>query len=331
MQGRIRMSIVLGAVVVGASGCAGTHQARYVYQDGQFGVVGIPRNTEHWPTHYRKQAEELMARHFPEGYEIVRAEEVVEGSRVLTTNGSGGVEVGAALPLPVLKIGTIGLTSSRNQADSVKIKECRILYKKAEPGGAPKGGSIRRTGIVDPHDLRRPERARPQAGRGQGVEGPRRSGDRPRAGQGRIPGPSREPPRRRASRTRSPTDRHRAGPGACFAGACGRKMTADDRPRAREARGVPHLGSKRECDHGDHHRAPARDAPQLADEDADRRQVAGQRQRQDVRRRSTRPPRRSSPRSPRGTPPTSTWRSRPRARRSTPAPGARPTPATAAG
>jgi hypothetical protein len=161
MRGGIRTSLVVLSIVGLASGCAGTHQARYVYQDGQFGVVGIPRNTEHWPTRYRSQAEELMARHFPEGYEIVRAEEVVEGSRVLTTNGSGGAEVSAALPLPVLKIGTIGLTSSRNQADSVKIKECRILYKKAEPGVAPKGeryaeqASLTPTSYVDPNAIAR--------------------------------------------------------------------------------------------------------------------------------------------------------------------------------
>jgi hypothetical protein len=161
MRGRIRTSIVLSAIVGLTSGCAGTHQARYVYQDGQFGVVGIPSNTERWPTHYRTQAEELMARHFPQGYEIVRAEEVVEGSRVLTTHGSGTAEVGAGLPLPVLKIGTIGLSSSRNQADSVKIKECRILYKKAEPGGAPKGerfaeqASLTPTTYLDPNALAR--------------------------------------------------------------------------------------------------------------------------------------------------------------------------------
>ena len=148
-----------------ASGCAGTHQARYVYQDGQFGVVGIPRNTSQWPTFYRKQADELMAKHFPLGYEIVRAEEVVEGSRVLTTNGAGGAEVSAGLPLPLLKIGSIGVSSSRNQADSVKIKECRILYKKAESGSPAKADhyaeqpSLSPTTYVDPNAL-----ARRQAG-----------------------------------------------------------------------------------------------------------------------------------------------------------------------
>jgi hypothetical protein len=152
---------VLSLVVGLASGCAATGEARYVYQDGQFGVVGIPRNTSHWPTNYRKHAEELMAQHFPEGYEIVRAEEVIEGSRVLTTNGSGVAEVGPALPLPLMKIGTIGLASSKNQADSVKIKECRILYKKAEHPGAPRAvafaeqASLSPTSYLDPNALAR--------------------------------------------------------------------------------------------------------------------------------------------------------------------------------
>src|SRR5262249_61697672 len=67
----------------------------------------------------------------------------------------------AGLQLPVLKIVTIGLSSSRNQADSVKIKECRILYKKAEPGGKPEGEryaeqpSLTPTTYLDPNALAR--------------------------------------------------------------------------------------------------------------------------------------------------------------------------------
>src|SRR5262249_15706388 len=67
----------------------------------------------------------------------------------------------AGLQLPVLKIVTIGLSSSRNQADSVKIKECRILYKKAEPGGKPEGeryaeqASLTPTTYLDPNALAR--------------------------------------------------------------------------------------------------------------------------------------------------------------------------------
>jgi hypothetical protein len=68
-------------LMVTGMGCASTEQARYVYQDREFGVVGIPANTDRWPNHYRTQADRLMQRHFPEGHEIVRAEEVVEEHR----------------------------------------------------------------------------------------------------------------------------------------------------------------------------------------------------------------------------------------------------------
>ena len=63
------------------SGCATTQSVRYVYQDRNFGVIGMPENTNHWPTYYHHKAEKLMGEHFPEGYEVVRAEEVTEGSR----------------------------------------------------------------------------------------------------------------------------------------------------------------------------------------------------------------------------------------------------------
>ena len=129
MRGTIRVSIVLGALV--CSGCATTGQARYVYQDGQYGVVGIPENTSVWPTYYRASAEALMLKHFPSGFEVVRAEEVVEGSRTLTVNGTNSAEIDTQGPVPLLKLGKLGRTASRTQADNVKIKECRIVYKKA--------------------------------------------------------------------------------------------------------------------------------------------------------------------------------------------------------
>jgi hypothetical protein len=129
MRGAIRVSIVLCALV--ASGCATSGQARYVYQDGQFGVIGIPENTSAWPTYYRAQADVLMQKHFPEGFEVVRAEEVEEGSRTLTVNGTNSAQLDTEGPVPLIKVGKIGRTATRTQADSVKIKECRIVYKKA--------------------------------------------------------------------------------------------------------------------------------------------------------------------------------------------------------
>ena len=42
-------------------------------------MIGMPENTDCWPNFYRTQGEKLMADHFKEGHEIVRAEEVIEG------------------------------------------------------------------------------------------------------------------------------------------------------------------------------------------------------------------------------------------------------------
>lgn len=126
--------VAAAALMASATGCVGVGDARYVYQDGQFGVVGIPTNTETWPHHYRRQADELMKAHFPEGYEIVRAEEVVEGSRTLVVDGKLSAEVAPVLPAPLAKVGSLGRTASRTQSDTLKIKECRIVYRRAEPG-----------------------------------------------------------------------------------------------------------------------------------------------------------------------------------------------------
>jgi hypothetical protein len=115
------------------AGCASTSDARYVYQDGEFGVVAIPRNTSEGPTHYRQQAESLMAQHFPEGYEIVRAEEVVEGSRTLTVGKSGSTELTPQVAPHLLALLKVGGSVTRNQADTMALRECRIIYKKADP------------------------------------------------------------------------------------------------------------------------------------------------------------------------------------------------------
>lgn len=124
--------LIGGLLLVSAlSGCAGIEPARYVYQDGEFGVVGIPENTDRWPHHYRRQAEALMASHFPEGHEIVRAEEVVEGSRTLKVEGTRTAELAPQLPTELLKVAKLGRTASRSQSDTLDIKECRIIYRRA--------------------------------------------------------------------------------------------------------------------------------------------------------------------------------------------------------
>jgi hypothetical protein len=110
--------------------------ARYVYQDGQYGVIGVPRNTSLGKKDYRAQAHELMIQHFPEGYEIVRAEEVVEGERTLDSARKVELdtEPGVAALNQMIKIGKLAKVESLDQKDSVKITECRIIYRRKPDG-----------------------------------------------------------------------------------------------------------------------------------------------------------------------------------------------------
>jgi hypothetical protein len=155
MRGRI--GIVLGLLGLMLAGCASTSDARYVYQDGEFGVVAIPRNTSDGPKHYRQQAEALMAQHFPEGYEIVRAEEVVEGSRTLTVGKTGSTEITPQVTPHLLALLKIGGSMTQSQADTLALRECRIIYKKSDshsaaaPGGFAPEPSLTPTCYHDPN------------------------------------------------------------------------------------------------------------------------------------------------------------------------------------
>jgi hypothetical protein len=128
----MRASVFLvGVLALFSTGCVTTQSVRYVYQDKNFGVIGMPENTNRWPTYFHRRAETMMGQHFPDGFEIVRAEEVTEGSRTLKIEGSKTAEIGPQVPAELLKIAKFGRTASRSQADVVKIKECRIIYRHA--------------------------------------------------------------------------------------------------------------------------------------------------------------------------------------------------------
>jgi hypothetical protein len=165
MRARIVHVALLAAA---ASGCGTTGTVRYVYQDGTFGVIGMPENTNRWPTYYHRKAEKMMAEHFPEGYEIVRAEEVTEGSRTLKIDRSKTAEVAPQVPAEILKIARFGRTASRSQADVVKIKECRMIYRRSDhPGKRLFSSDIEcsPTRYIDPNEAerRKPETKAPDA------------------------------------------------------------------------------------------------------------------------------------------------------------------------
>jgi len=145
-------------LVAGLSGCATTDSVRYVYQDKSFGVIGMPENSDHWPTHYHRRAEKLMKEHFPQGYEIVRAEEVTEGSRTLKIEGSNTAEINPQVPADILKIAKFGRSSTRSQADTIKIKECRIIYRKSsheQDAAFASEAGVNPTHYVDPNEADR--------------------------------------------------------------------------------------------------------------------------------------------------------------------------------
>lgn len=155
----MRASISFAVISAGLiSGCASDGSVRYVYQDKDFGVVGMPENTNRFPTHYRRRAEKLMDKQFPEGHEVVRAEEVDAGSRTLKIEGSKTAEISPQTPSDFLSIAKFGGTASRSQSDITKIKECRIVYRRlgsADSRGYSDDMALNPTRYLDPNDLAR--------------------------------------------------------------------------------------------------------------------------------------------------------------------------------
>jgi hypothetical protein len=125
------MRASLAAILVAAlSGCASTDGIRYVYQDRDFGVIALPQNSDSWPTYYRRHGEKLMADHFPDGHEIVRAEEVIEGERTKKFEGTNSAEVSPQISESLVKVVKFGHSASRSEAETTKVKECRIIYRR---------------------------------------------------------------------------------------------------------------------------------------------------------------------------------------------------------
>ena len=132
MKHAILRVLSLGCVWLATSGCSTPMVARYIYQDGEFGVVGIPVNNYQRKVDFRAQAEALMARHFPEGYEIVRAEEVNEGERIRDVGRKTEIETEPAVAVlnQIIRLGSLNRTTSFAEKDKLQVRECRIIYKK---------------------------------------------------------------------------------------------------------------------------------------------------------------------------------------------------------
>jgi hypothetical protein len=136
MRQRIPALALISLFATSLAGCMASPNARYIYQDGEYGVIGIPQNSPYGRKDYLKQAEDLMARHFPQGHEIVRAEEVVEGQRVLDLSRSSQIETDPTISAlnQRINVGKLAETSSSQQKDSLPILESRIIYKRKSTG-----------------------------------------------------------------------------------------------------------------------------------------------------------------------------------------------------
>jgi hypothetical protein len=160
-------AIGLGFVLLPAAGCMKPIVARYVYQDHEFGVVAIPINTYLGKVSFRNEAEELMARHFPEGFEIVRAEEVNEGERTLDVGRKTQIETEPNVTAlnQMIKLGKLDQTTSFEQKDKIMVRECRIIYKRKSHQSAVPGGqfttmsSVNPRFYIDPNELVRRQNA----------------------------------------------------------------------------------------------------------------------------------------------------------------------------
>jgi hypothetical protein len=110
----------------------GCQTARYVRKDGFQGEVAIPANSNSWPYYHRKQAEKLMAEHFPEGYEVEVEEEAVIGQRTdYSENGSG---VGAPVRIGRGFAVGVGVGNRTGTATTTNKTEWRLRYRRK---GAP--------------------------------------------------------------------------------------------------------------------------------------------------------------------------------------------------
>jgi hypothetical protein len=161
-------AIGLGVCVLCLQGCMRPIVARYVYQDHEFGVVAIPMNTYLGKASFRDEAEALMARHFPDGYEIVRAEEVNEGERTLDVGRKTQFETEPNFTAlnQMIKLGKIDQSTSFEQKDKIMVRECRIIYKRKSPTArrAASGEFTALTSLnprfyIDPNEMVRRENA----------------------------------------------------------------------------------------------------------------------------------------------------------------------------
>jgi hypothetical protein len=79
---RVRLLLPAALLLVAAVGCG---SARLIHTTPDGGVVAIPSNSNAWPNYYREEAEKMMAKKCPNGYDIIEEGEVVVGKKATTS------------------------------------------------------------------------------------------------------------------------------------------------------------------------------------------------------------------------------------------------------
>lgn len=146
-MGRSLFLPAVAVVTIGLAGCGSS--ARYVAKDIDGGIVAIPSDTDVWPTHNRKHAEDAIRRHVGPDYEIVSEGEVVTGQ---VTNHDQQVRRDKAdTPVKGLTVEKEGVSATSTTRD---ITEYHITYRRraaaaagtppvpATAGRTPAGGGV---------------------------------------------------------------------------------------------------------------------------------------------------------------------------------------------
>ena len=108
----------------------GCGSARMVTVEPNGGVVAIASNNNMWPTYYRDKAEALMHEKCPQGYFVLKEEEVVVGTRVNTNTRT------ESTPPPTVSVGGVvavsqgpGLDKTETSTSYHDQTEWRITFR----------------------------------------------------------------------------------------------------------------------------------------------------------------------------------------------------------
>jgi hypothetical protein len=120
----VRLLLPAALLLVAAVGCG---SARLIHATPDGGVVAIPSNSNSWPNYYREEAEKVMVKKCPNGYDIVEEGEVVVGKKATT---SELVDRSSPANLPPGQGNVTSVSKVTTVSDQT---EYRITFRSREP------------------------------------------------------------------------------------------------------------------------------------------------------------------------------------------------------